>query len=141
LAPVSYFLCSSEIIIWAKPIFLFLFVAAWHQSVSYVVLISELVMISLFISVLRVLVFFALTLAFQVQLFTRTLCLQISRVRMRNFMWNWFPIENLLINSLLTPIMKSTYMCKVESLQKDESRAQSADLLKTCRKPRAFTVG
>jgi len=86
LAPVSYFLCSSEIIIWAKPIFLFLFVAAWHQSVSYVVLISELVMISLFISVLRVLVFFALTLAFQVQLFTRTLCLQISRVRMRNFM-------------------------------------------------------
>jgi len=44
---------------------------------------------------------------------------------------NRFPIKNLLINSLLTPIMESTYlnrdMCKFETLQKDESRWQSTD--------------
>jgi len=44
---------------------------------------------------------------------------------------NRFPIKNLLINSLLTPIMESTYlnrdMCKFETSQKDESRWQSTD--------------
>jgi len=29
---------------------------------------------------------------------------------MRNFTWNRFPIKNLLINSLLTPIVESTYL-------------------------------
>jgi len=45
---------------------------------------------------------------------------------MRNFTWNRFPIKYLLIDSLLTPIVVSTYlnkdMCKFESSQKDESR-------------------
>ena len=38
------------------------------------------------------------------------LCLQFSGLRMHNFMWNRFPIKNLLIDSLLTPIMESTYL-------------------------------
>jgi len=29
---------------------------------------------------------------------------------MRNFTWNWFPIKNLVIDSLLTPIVESTYL-------------------------------
>jgi len=43
---------------------------------------------------------------------------------------------------LLNPIVESTYlntdMSKFESLQKDVSRAQSADSSKAYRKPRAF---
>ena len=54
-----------------------------------------------------------------------------SNRRMRNFTWNRFPIKNLLIDSLLTPIVESTYlnrgMCTFESSQKDESRWQSTD--------------
>jgi len=61
---------------------------------------------------------------------------------MRNFTWNRFPIKNLLIDSLLTPIVKSTYlnrdMCKFESSQKDESRWQSTDSSKTYRNTSAF---
>ena len=51
--------------------------------------------------------FSAVTSAFQ--FFTRKLCLQFSGLRMRNFTWNRFPIKNLLIDSLLTPIVESTY--------------------------------
>jgi len=62
---------------------------------------------------------------------------------MRNFTWNRFPIKNLLIDSLLTPIAESTYlnrdMCKFESSQKDESRWQSTDSSKAYRKTSAFT--
>ena len=65
-----------------------------------------------------------------------------ERLRMRNFTWNWFPLKKLLMDSLLSPIVKSTYlnvdMCKFESSQKDESRAQSVDSSKACRKPRVF---
>jgi len=43
------------------------------------------------------------------QLFTRKLCLQVYRLRMRNFTWNRLPIKNLLIDSLLTPIVESSY--------------------------------
>jgi len=79
--------------------------------------------------------FSAVTSAFQ--LFTRKLCLHFSGLRMRNFTWNRFPIKNLLIDSLLTPIVESTYlngdMCKFEALQKDESRAQSTDSSKAYR--------
>jgi len=46
-------------------------------------------------------------------------------------MLNQFLIKILLINSLLSPILESTYlntsMCKFELLQKDESKAQLAD--------------
>jgi len=79
---------------------------------------------------------------FRLQLFTRKLCLQFSGLRMRNFTWNRFPIKNLLIDSLLTPIVESTYlsrdMCKFESSQKDESRWQSTDSLKAYRNTSAF---
>ena len=61
---------------------------------------------------------------------------------MRNFTWNRFPIKNLLIDSLLTPIVESTYlnrdMCKFELSQKDESRWQSTDSSKACRNTSAF---
>jgi len=61
---------------------------------------------------------------------------------MRNFTWNRFPIKNLLIDSLLTPIVESTYlnrdMCKFESSQKDESRWQSTDSSKAYRNTSAF---
>ena len=61
---------------------------------------------------------------------------------MRNFTWNRFPIKILLIDSLLTPIAKSTYlnrdMCKFESSQKDESRWQSTDSSKAYRNTSAF---
>jgi len=61
---------------------------------------------------------------------------------MRNFTWNRFPIKNLLIDSLLTPIVESTYlnrdMCKFESSQKDESRWQSIDSSKAYRNTGAF---
>jgi len=36
--------------------------------------------------------------------------LQFSGLRMRNFTWNRFPIKNLLIDSLLTPFVESTYL-------------------------------
>ena len=76
------------------------------------------------------------------QLFTRKLCLQFSGLRMRNFTWNQFPIKNLLIDSLLTPIAESTYlnrdMCQFESPQKDESRWQSTDSSKAYRNTSAF---
>jgi len=35
---------------------------------------------------------------------------------MRNFTWNRFPIKNLLIDSLLTPIVESTYLIQMKSL-------------------------
>ena len=61
---------------------------------------------------------------------------------MRNFTWNRFPIKNLLIDTLLTPIVESTYlnrdMCKFESSQKDESRWQSTDSSKAYRNISAF---
>ena len=62
---------------------------------------------------------------------------------MCNFTWNRFPIKkNLLIDSLLTPTMESTYfnrdMCKFESSQKDESRWQSTDSSKAYRNTSAF---
>jgi len=84
--------------------------------------------------------FSAVTSAFQ--LFTRKLCLQFSGLRMRNFTWNRFPIKNLLIDSLLTPIVESTYlnrdMCKFESSQNNESRWQSTDSSKAYRSTSAF---
>ena len=52
--------------------------------------------------------FSAVTSAFQ--LFTCKLCLQFSGLRMCNFTWNRFPIKNLLIDSLLIPIVESTYL-------------------------------
>jgi len=87
--------------------------------------------------------FFSAVVSFSAfQLFTCKLCLQFSRLRMRNFMWNWFPIKYLLINSLLTLIVESTYlnkdMCKFESSQKDESRWQSTDSSKAYRNTSAF---
>jgi len=61
---------------------------------------------------------------------------------MRNFTWNRFPIKNLLIDSLLTLIVESTYlnrdMCKFELSQKDESRWQSTDSSKAYRNTSAF---
>jgi len=90
--------------------------------------------------ILEFVVFSALTLAFQ--LFTRKVCLQFSGLRMRNFTWNRLPIKNVLIDSLLTPIVESTHlnidMCMFESSQKDKSRAQSADSSRAYRKPSAF---
>ena len=84
--------------------------------------------------------FSAVTSAFQ--LFTRKLCVQLSGLRMRNFTWNRFPIKNLMIDSLLTPIVESTYlnrdMRKFESSQKDESRWQSTDSSKAYRNTSAF---
>jgi len=44
------------------------------------------------------------------QLFTCKLCLRFSGLRMRNFSWNRFPIKKLLIDSLLTLIVESTYL-------------------------------
>ena len=53
-----------------------------------------------------------------------------------------YPIKNLLIDSLLTTIVESTYlnrdMCKFESSQKDESRWQSTDSSKVYRNTSAF---
>jgi len=61
---------------------------------------------------------------------------------MRNFTWNRFLIKNLLIDSLLAPIVESKYlnrdMCKFESSQKDESRWQSTDSSKAYRNTSAF---
>jgi len=67
------------------------------MSLCYEILI---VVLSLFFS--------AVTSAFQ--LFTRKLCLQFSGLRMRNLTWNRFPIKHLLLDSLLTPIVESTYL-------------------------------
>ena len=84
--------------------------------------------------------FSALILAFE--LFTHKLCLEISELRMCNFTSTKFSIRNLPINSLLTPIVKNTYlnidMHKFESLQNGESRAPSADPSIAYGKPRAF---
>jgi len=43
-----------------------------------------------------------------------------SGLRMRNFTWNRFPIKNLLIDSLLTPIVESTYflVCSMKDLRR-----------------------
>jgi len=61
---------------------------------------------------------------------------------MRNFTRNRFPIKNLLIDCLLTPIVESTFlnrdMCKFELSQKDESRWQSTDSSKAYRNTSAF---
>ena len=85
---------------------------------------------------------FSLLLLSAFQLFTCRLCLQFSGLRMRNFTWNRFRIKNLLIDSLLTPIVESTYlnrdMCKFESSKKDESRWQSTDSSKAYRSTSAF---
>jgi len=67
------------------------------MSLCYEILI---VVLSLFFS--------AVTSTFQ--LFTRKLCLQVSGLRMGNFTWNRFPIKNLLIDSLFTPTVESTYL-------------------------------
>ena len=98
--------------------------------------------------VLRILIvvfslfFSAVTSAFQLS--TRKLCLQFSGLRMRNFTRNRFPIKNLLIDSLLTPIVESKYlnrdMCKFESSQKDESRWQSTDSSKAYRNTSALKL-
>jgi len=70
-------------------------------------MISELVLRDFDCS-LEFVFFSAVTSVFQ--LFTRKLCLQFSGLRMRNFTWNRFPIKILLIDSLLTPIVESTYL-------------------------------
>jgi len=53
-----------------------------------------------------------------------------------------FPIKNLLIDSLLTPIVESTYlnrdMCMFESSQRDKSRWQSTDSSKAYRNTSVF---
>ena len=101
----------------------------WFMRLYYEILI---VVLSLFFS--------AVTSAFQ--LFTCKLCLQFSGLRMRNVTWNRFPIKNLLIDSLLKPILESTYlnrdMCKFESSQKDENRWQSTDCSKAYRNISVF---
>ena len=71
-------------------------------------LCSLQLLLSVSIVVLSLFFFSAVTSAFQ--LFTRKLCLQFSRLRMRNFTWNRFPIKNLQIDSLLTPIVESTFL-------------------------------
>ena len=79
---------------------------------------------------------------FSLSTFHRKLCLQFSGLRMRNSTWNRFPIKNLLIDSLITPIVEITYlnrdMYKFESLQKEESRWQSTDSSKAYRNSSAF---
>jgi len=51
------------------------------------------------------------------------------------------PIKNLLIDSLLAPIIEGTYLnrdkCKFETSQKNESRWQSTDSSKAYRNTRA----
>jgi len=93
----------------------------------------------LFILVLSLFVFSVLTLDFHLSI--RNLWLQNSGLRIPTFTWNLLPI-NLLIDSLLAPIVQGTYlhidMRKFESSQKDESRTQSVDSSKACRKPRDF---
>jgi len=48
---------------------------------------------------------------------------------MRNFTWNRFPIKNLLIDSLLTPIVENTYLRRninsFKFLQKKHCNASS----------------
>jgi len=46
--------------------------------------------------------------------------------------------EKILSKSKNTDMCEKTNMCKFESSQKDESRAQSADSSKACRKPKDF---
>jgi len=81
---------------------------------------------------------------FSLLIFTRKLCLQFLGLRMRNFTWNRFPIKNLLIDSLLIPIVVNTHlnidMCKFELSQKDESGWQSTDSLKAYRNTSAFLL-
>jgi len=43
-----------------------------------------------------------------------------GRLRMRNFTWNRFPIKNLLIDSLLTPIAESTYVVQISAISTHE---------------------
>jgi len=97
---------------------------------------------SLYYEILIVVLSFISAVTSAFQLFTCKLCLQFSGLRMRNFTWNRFPIKHLLIDSLLTPIVESTYlnrdMCKFESSQKDESRWQSIDSSKAYRNTSAF---
>jgi len=61
---------------------------------------------------------------------------------MRSVAWNRFPTKNLQIDSNSSPCVESSYlytdMCKFESSQKDESRAQSADSSKAYTQRRAF---
>ena len=59
---------------------------------------------------IAVLSLFFLCCYFSLSTFTHKLCLQFWGLRMRNFTWNRFPIKNLLIDSLLTPIVESTYL-------------------------------
>jgi len=56
-----------------------------------------------------VLIFFFSVVTSPFQLFTCKLCLTFSRLRMRYYPWNRFPIKTLLIDSLLTLIVESTY--------------------------------
>jgi len=124
---------------------------SFHESVFFVTTsildVRQFVKILWFMSlyyeisiVVLSLLFSAVTSAFQ--LFICKLCLQFSGLRMRNFTWNRFPIKNLLIDSLLTPMVESTYlnrdMCKFDSSQKDESRWQSTDSSKAYRNTSAF---
>jgi len=64
------------------------------------------------------------------QLFTFKLCWQFSGLRMRNFTWNRFPFKNLLIDSLLTPIVESTYLNlpKFVSLQEKQANQMLSTL-------------
>jgi len=64
----------------------------WFLSLCY----------DLFISLLNLCAFSALPLACS----PFKLCLQISGLRMRNFLWNPFPIKNLPTDSLLSPLWK-----------------------------------
>jgi len=125
---------------WANTYFMsqFFFVATSILDVSQFV--KMLWFMSLFWLQSWVCFFSSVTSAFQC--FTCKLCLQFSGLRMCNFTWDRLPIKNLLIDSLLTPIVESTYlnrdMCKLESLQKDESRWHSTDSSKAHRNTSAF---
>jgi len=110
---------------WANTYFMsqfFLSPLAFLTSVSLLRCYNLWACVTKFWLVSWVCFFSAVTSAFQ--LFTRKLCLQFSGLRMRNFTWNRFPIKNLLIDSLLTPIVKTTYlnkdMCKFGSSQKSK---------------------
>ena len=134
------FIYLSKRIFWVKTYFMSQF---FLSPLVFLTSVSLLWFMSLYYEILIVVLSFffsAVTSAFQ--LFTCKLCLQFSGLRMRNFMWNRFPNKSLLIDSLLTPIVESTYlnrdMCKFESSQKDESRWQSTDSSKAYRKTSAF---
>jgi len=97
-----------EIIYFNKLFFLILwvtdsFVAAGVLDVSQLVKMFWFLSLcsDLFVVVLSLFIFSALTLTFQ--LFTHKLCLQISGLRMGNFTWNPFPINICWFDTLLTP--------------------------------------